>query len=107
MLNVVLSSIFNSIQLPSMTSEGVHCLSFAYHMYGHHVKALYAHVRNADGSRSNIFEERLEKGNTWLLASLEVTLNSGDKIEFTGERGNAYSGDIGLDLIQLNPGGCS
>ena len=78
-------------------------------MYGWHVRALFVHVHHNNNERTLVFEKyhnRDTEVNAWHEASLDVTLASGDQLEFTGERGKEYSGDIGLDRIRLRPTAC-
>ena len=95
-----------SIDLPQVSRSSAYCLSFAYHMYGHHIDTLFVNKVSSNGWRSEMWSESGQKGNHWRFTRFEVRLNANDRITFTARRGKAFSGDIGLDTITLKLGEC-
>ena len=93
-----------------MTSQGIHCFEFEYHMYGFHIGRLSLHKLsgiNADVDDNDFLWDHVGRiGNWWNHGSVNVSLDLGDVLVFVGHRAQAYSGDIGLDTLVLNTGQC-
>ena len=89
--------------LPTIDRTGDSCLSFAYHMFGHHINSLTVLHNNiavwqAVGQKNDV--------KTWLTAVVSMTLVANDVIVFEARVGDAFSGDIGVDKIKQTPGRC-
>ena len=93
--------------LPTMSRTGQYCVTFAYHMFGHHTGRLelnrYASSR---GQTSVLWQQARDHGDQWLTARETVQLSAGDRLQFVGQRATGYSGEIGLDSIDVSFGAC-
>lgn len=80
-------------------------------MHGFHIGRLALHKfspTDVDVDDSGFLWRRVgRKGNQWLHAAVDVTLGADESLAFVGHRGDEYSGDIGLDSLQLKTGNCS
>ena len=75
-------------------------------MFGYHIDTLSLEIQAPNGQRTVTWSDQGQKGNFWLDANVDVAMEAGDRLVFVGERGEAYSGDIGLDSIELRSGSC-
>ena len=75
-------------------------------MYGHHIKTLRV-VRLTN--TADVTEEWTKTGDQlerWWRTRLDMTAQEQDRIEFVADVDGYYSGDIGLDSIELKQGSC-
>ncbi|NPA72031.1 MAG: hypothetical protein GXO35_04305 [Gammaproteobacteria bacterium] len=66
--------------MPKFNVQGRHCLSFAYHMYGFHIRTLQIAKKTADGSIVPLWLQAGEQGKRWLTSSLYVNLRQDDQV---------------------------
>ena len=93
------------IVIPNTLNQGKHCLSFAYHMFGHHTGTLSV-VRVTQTGDVTPWSISGNQENQWFRTSLELSAEDGDMIGFIGELTGYYSSDIALDAIELRAGTC-
>ena len=88
-----------SLRLPKVATEGVHCLRFAYHMYGYHVRSLGVFLRRMR-TTSFLWLLHGEQGKHWLVATFTVLTQPSDVVSvcFLNLRINS---EILFWLIQL------
>ncbi|CAH3103831.1 unnamed protein product, partial [Pocillopora meandrina] len=75
------------------------CLSFYYHMYGVHVKAL-----NLYNGGNKIWNMKGDQGDSWKRA--EVTISGDYDLKIEGVSGDSYQADIAIDDISVQDGSC-
>jgi hypothetical protein len=94
----------------SKSSNSVHCLRFAYYMYGDNVGSLNIYL-GTSSNRPSFPSYTLtgSKGNEWFRQRLTVTFNANVDfyVVFEGKVGDGLKGSIGLDDIQIEDGACS
>lgn len=93
------------IIFPRFQYSGVACVSFHYHMYGFHINRLKLMQRQSSVA-STVWMRSHDMGNTWYFGAVELNLTTDSQLMLVGIRGEAYSGDIGLDAIAVSAGGC-
>ncbi|KAI3374795.1 hypothetical protein L3Q82_021349, partial [Scortum barcoo] len=89
-----------------------HCLTFWYHMYGHHVGTLRVYINDrkthAGGNEEGILKwiETGNKGDRWQKATVPIKHDEAFWFVFVYQRGMNTGGDVALDDITILPGGC-
>ncbi|KAI0225942.1 Zinc metalloproteinase nas-36 [Lamellibrachia satsuma] len=94
------------VMIPRLYSNGDHCVTFNYHMYGFHVNELRLARNTSWGQLETVWRQRKDHGNRWLSARVDVIMGSYDKLAFIGVVGHEFSGDIALDDIDVKKGRC-
>lgn len=95
------------LMLPPVQAN-TYCLQFAYHMFGHHIGTLAVYTMSLSGelSQSAVWRQSGEKGDVWLTTRTDIVVTQDEQIAFVGVRATEYSGDIGLDTMELRAGAC-
>jgi hypothetical protein len=96
------------IFFPKLNFVGDVCVDFYYHMYGFHIDTLSLLLNNAGSNTPvQLWSRTNEIGNVWMHGSVSTTLTgSSSQLQFIGVRGLEFSGDIGLDKLQISAGKC-
>jgi len=79
-------------------------LEFWYHMYGASMGTLQVDVSTNCTAWTNVFSLSGNKGNTWFMASIDLTSFAGSStlnIRFRGIRSSSYQGDMAIDDISI------
>jgi hypothetical protein len=78
-------------------------LSFAYHMYGTGMGSLHVDIYSGGSWINDVFTQSGNQGNQWLDTNISLSPYSGQiiVIRFRGITGNAYTGDMAIDDIQI------
>jgi len=87
------------------------CLTFMYHMRGHHIGALQVMLNHEgrDHIRWQLSGPQTDKSGAegWKLAAVPMVMTSGDKISIRGVRGDEFSGDIAIDYLNFKTSPCA
>tara|TARA_Y100000782_G_C10189046_1_gene269146 strand:- start:2399 stop:6958 length:4560 start_codon:yes stop_codon:yes gene_type:complete len=89
-----------------MTAMSNAFLSFAYHMYGNNIEALYIQVDDGAGWAtldSIIGEQQGDNNDPWGIKTVDLTTFMSDTIQirWIAEKGSSYNGDIAIDDISI------
>ena len=69
-----------SVMVPRLYSNGDHCVTFNYHMYGFHVNELRLARKTSWGQLETVWRQRKDHGDRWLSARVDVIMGSYDKV---------------------------
>ncbi|TKS79616.1 LDL-receptor class A domain-containing protein 2 Skeletal organic matrix MAM and [Collichthys lucidus] len=89
-----------------------HCLRFWYHMYGDHVGTLRVSINDREMHSGGYEEGTLKwietgnKGDKWQEANVPIKHKEPFWFVFVYQRGMNTGGDVALDDISIQPGGC-
>ncbi|XP_048242500.1 MAM and LDL-receptor class A domain-containing protein 2-like [Haliotis rufescens] len=107
---VLISPMYNGHKgaVGTYTYYSTTCLSFWYQMYGTSVGSLNVYQKQNGTFRSQLWYLNGNQGNMWRRASVMVNAhNKPFQIQIEAVRGSLYSGDIAIDDIAWEDGGCS
>ncbi|XP_056002874.1 uncharacterized protein LOC125661847 isoform X2 [Ostrea edulis] len=91
-----------SVPLPA--KDG--CLSFAYNMFGLHVKNLTLYVEGANRGKTSLWTKTGNQGSDWMTDKVDIPSTSELKIAFEAITGDSWKSDIALDEIMWEVGHC-
>ncbi|XP_067335871.1 MAM domain-containing glycosylphosphatidylinositol anchor protein 2-like isoform X2 [Channa argus] len=91
-----------------VTNNPTYCLAFYYHMYGKHIGALNAFLRQKGQAvtETPVWSLTGNQGNRWIQAKVNIHPTSAFQIVMEGIRGSGIEGDIAIDDITIEEGEC-
>ncbi|XP_061531355.1 MAM domain-containing glycosylphosphatidylinositol anchor protein 2 isoform X2 [Phycodurus eques] len=103
----LLSPTFNA----GSKSGATYCLAFYYHMYGKHIGALNAFLRQkgaaaSEASEASVWSLSGNQGDRWRRAAVDVHPSADFQVVLEGVRGAGIEGDIAVDDVTIQEGRC-
>ncbi|XP_048584089.1 MAM and LDL-receptor class A domain-containing protein 1 isoform X2 [Nematostella vectensis] len=77
--------------------SGRSCLTFFYHMYGHHMGTLQVFVRG-----NKVFEKTGDQGKVWHKAELKLQGTGMSELEFRGIVSGHFQSDMAIDDVSMS-----
>ncbi|KAL0969623.1 hypothetical protein UPYG_G00229960 [Umbra pygmaea] len=92
----------------TMTTTATYCFGFYYHMYGKHIGALNAYLRQKGqaGTDSSVWTLVGNQGDKWKQAKVNIHPTSSFQLILEGVRGPGIEGDIAIDDVTIEEGEC-
>jgi len=87
------------------TFSGDACVRFFYHMYGFHVNTIKLNLIEGGSSRV-LWSKSNQIGNVWVNEAINVRLTQDSQLQIAASRGEAFSGDIAVDMLGVMSGHC-
>uniref|UniRef100_A0A3B3DF11 MAM domain containing glycosylphosphatidylinositol anchor 2 n=1 Tax=Oryzias melastigma TaxID=30732 RepID=A0A3B3DF11_ORYME len=91
-----------------ITNPPAYCFSFFYHMYGKHIGTLNAFLKQKGltTSEAPVWSLSGNQGDRWRQAKVSIHPTSSFQVILEGIRGPGIEGDIAIDDVTLEEGGC-
>ncbi|KAF6728378.1 MAM domain-containing glycosylphosphatidylinositol anchor protein 2, partial [Oryzias melastigma] len=91
-----------------ITNPPAYCFSFFYHMYGKHIGTLNAFLKQKGltASEAPVWSLSGNQGDRWRQAKVSIHPTSSFQVILEGIRGPGIEGDIAIDDVTLEEGGC-
>uniref|UniRef100_A0A674CHE3 MAM domain containing glycosylphosphatidylinositol anchor 2 n=1 Tax=Salmo trutta TaxID=8032 RepID=A0A674CHE3_SALTR len=92
----------------TVTAAPTYCFGFYYHMYGKHIGALNAYLRQKghSGSDSSLWNLVGNQGDRWKQAKVNIHPIASFQLVLEGIRGPGIEGDIAIDDVTIEEGEC-
>uniref|UniRef100_A0A4W5N6X5 MAM domain containing glycosylphosphatidylinositol anchor 2 n=1 Tax=Hucho hucho TaxID=62062 RepID=A0A4W5N6X5_9TELE len=92
----------------TVTSSPTYCFGFYYHMYGKHIGALNAYLRQKaqSGADSSVWTLVGNQGDRWKQAKVNIHPTASFQLVLEGIRGPGIEGDIAIDDVTIEEGEC-